>query len=550
SSPSGDGNQAVEVAINTTVPLFLSQVIKAGATLPVGTQSFAELKANAAGCIIALASGGTGVTLSGGTAVTASACAVDSNNSETVPCGTSITTISVYYDASPPSQGCSGIQAPSGHTLSIVKALTADPLAGNADVAGAVGRLTGVAALTSPSIPSVPSGTSIDFAYSQSTTQSEAAAAGCSASYSSNTWTLTCPSGGTYDFGTITTGGGITVAFNTSGSASTTYNFSGDIHNTGTAMAFGPGTYHIAGGIITGGGTTTSFGAGTFNIGKASTKCSGAGYYSICNTGTSLTFGGPSAFNLSAGIYNSGGESLTLGAGSTNSYVIGESTDGNSINMGGGAKTFFADATTGLFELIGNLNDGSAGGSCLNLPAAAEHDIDGDMTAAGGVILGAGVYTVHGYIALGASGGGTVTCWGSTVGMTGSSVTMITDGSSTPSSGNCQGEAFCIGAGFSQVTLIAPTSGDTANLAVIGPQSSSNTAGASFNEGSSNVQVAGAFYFPWGPVSFSGAASLGSANNGCLELIGSEVTLSGGSALASSCSGLGQATGATVALVQ
>jgi hypothetical protein len=43
--------------------------------------------------------------------------------------------------------------------------------------------------------------------------------------------------------------GGITVSFNVSGSASTTYNFNDYIRNNGTAITFGPGTYNIAHGV-------------------------------------------------------------------------------------------------------------------------------------------------------------------------------------------------------------------------------------------------------------------------------------------------------------
>ncbi|MHB8529382.1 MAG: pilus assembly protein TadG-related protein, partial [Caulobacteraceae bacterium] len=297
-SPSGDGNQAVHVAINTSVPLFLSQVLGSSATLPVGVQSFAELKANAQGCVIALNGAGSGVTLSGGTDITASSCAVDSNNSVSVPCGTTITTVAVDYNTSAPSEPCSGIQAPTGKSVKIIKALTADPLSGNSGVATAVARLSSVAALTSPAAPSVATGGNIDFGYSQSSTEAQAAADGCSASFSGNTWTLTCANGGTYHFGSITVHGGITVNFDTGSNGTSTYDFSGSITNTGTAMSFAPGAYNITKGLTTGGGTSTTFGAGTFNIGASASGCNGGGRYSICNTGTSLVFGGPSAFNL------------------------------------------------------------------------------------------------------------------------------------------------------------------------------------------------------------------------------------------------------------
>ncbi len=80
---------------------------------------------------------------------------------------------------------------------------------------------------------------------------------------------------GPFNFGSISLQGGISVVFNDTTSG--TYNFSGSVSNTGSTLTFnGTGTYNIAGGLYTGGGTTTSFnGAGTYKIGKYLTSCSG-----------------------------------------------------------------------------------------------------------------------------------------------------------------------------------------------------------------------------------------------------------------------------------
>ena len=48
--------------------------------------------------------------------------------------------------------------------------------------------------------------------------------------------------------------------------------------------------------------------------------------------------------------------------------------------------------------------------SCLTLPAAGAADINGSFATAGGTTLGAGIYTINGYVALGSGGGGDVTC--------------------------------------------------------------------------------------------------------------------------------------------
>jgi len=564
SSPSGDGNQAVLVTVSTTAPLVLSRIIYSQASLPITVTAYAEMKAGAPGCIVALSTGGSGVTLSGGTAVTASGCAVDSNNTVSVPCGTTITTKNVGYDSSAvPSQPCSGIQPPSGATLSITKQLTADPLAGTTEVTGATGRLSTVGALTSPSGPTVSGGTAVTFRYSQSTTQAQLTADGCSGTFASNTWTVSCPAGGTYTFGAISLSGGITVNFATSSAgSSSTYNFNGQINDSGTALHFGPGKFNISGGVVSGGGSTTTFGAGTFNIGQSTTSCNSSSHYSICNTGTLMSLGGSSTastFVLAGGIYNSGGETLVLGGTSVtatstgNSFNIGTASNGDSFDMGGGAITMFADATgTGsLFQMAGNLNVSSGGGSCLWLGAANEHDINGFMSTAGGTTLGAGVYTVTKYVWLGANGGGDVTCGGSTVGMNGTNITLVIGGASVPSSGTCGTDAICVAAGYGHVNLVAPTSGNTEGLVVIGP-TTGGTAGGNFAEGASSTNMSGAFYLPTGPVSLSGGASVGNGSGQCLEVFGSQVSLSGGSELASSCTipGSNAPGGSTVALVQ
>jgi hypothetical protein len=550
SSPSGDGNQAVKVQVATTLPIYLASVVGGSTSLPVKAASFAELNVHTSGCIMALSAGGAGVTLSGGTSVTASGCSISSNASEAVPCGTSITAKAVTWDSAAPTVGCSGIHGPGGTSASISQKLIADPLAGDTGVSAAVSHLTGVSSLTSPAAPSVTSGGDVDFAYSASSTQAQLTADGCSGTFASNTWTVTCTGASSYNFGKITTGGGITVNFNTAGSASTTYNFSSYIKMTGTAISFGPGTYNIGGGLYTGGGTTTSFGAGTFNIGKASASavsCSGANY-SICHNGSTLTFAGPSSFSLQGGIYNSGGSVMTLGSsGTANSFQIGSSSTGYALQFGGGATIKFGDASDAgsLFQVVGNFQ--TSGGSCVTIGAAAQHDFYGYVNTAGGTILGAGVYSVTDYVDLGGSAGGDVTCSGSTVGMSGSGVTFVIGGASTPTSGACSGDAFCVAAGYGHVTLTAPSSGNTAGLVVIGP--SSHTSGALFAEGASNTSLSGAFYFPQGPIALSGGASVGGGTGQCLQLIGTQVTLSGGTTAASNCLS-STASFSRVALVQ
>jgi len=588
-SPRSSSSQAVEARVDVQQPLYLAPILGVPATLGIVTTAYAQVGGASAACILALDGAKSGVTLSGGTSVTASNCAVSSNNTITVPCGTKITAKAVSYNsAAAPSQPCSGITA-----SAITKVATADPFAGNAGVASANARIATVAAMTGPAgpgVPTVPAGTSIEFGWDQATTKSRATTIGCTASFASNTWTLTCPNGGTYNFGTLTLGGGINLNFNTTGSATTTYNFSGSI-TTSATVAFGPGKYNVVGnittngttsfgagtyklggsliagggatttfgagtfeiakGIVTGGGTTTSFGAGSFWIGANTTTCNGTGLFSICNTST-LTILGPSVFKLAAGVSNTGGSTLYLGKDSTqNSFQIGAANTGDALSLGGGSKTYLSDAlgTGNVFQLAGHLSAPSGGGSCLVISAAPQHDIKGNFNVAGAVIMGAGVYTIDGYYALGANGGGGSPCNGYTISVQAIGVTIVISGKATPGSGSCLNQAFCVAAGYSNITLTAPDSGDTAKFAVIGPISAANTKGATFAEGGTNGKISGVFYFPNGAISMTGGAGV-SGGTSCLQLIGSSVTLAGGTTLASECAMGATGGGGKVTLVQ
>ncbi len=533
-SPSGSGNQAVKVTVTTSSPLMLSRVLASSTTLPVSATAYAEIKGDAPGCIIALSGGGTGVSLTGGATLTASDCAVASNTTVTAhACSNTITTKYVDYNTTAPSPSCALVPPSGTSSVKQSKTGTADPLASNTEVTGATSRISTVSSISSPAAPT--GGNSVTFASSKIT---GSLPAGCTTSSSKSPWAVTCNGAGPFNFAAISISGGAVLTLTTTSSSA---------------------VLNISGGITLGGGTTATFGAGSYNLGSVS--CSGKSGYSICNTGTSLTFNGPNTFVLSGGIYNGGGAILAMGSASTNnSYNIGKAGDGNSINVGTSKIMTLADATGSgdVFQTAGNITSG--GGSCLAIPSAAEHDINGSINGAGGMSLGAGIYTVKGYVAFGNGGGGDVSncpTSGTTTGLSGLGVTLVISGAATVSC-NSVASAFCLGAGYSTVNLTAPTSSSTlgsstAGLAVIGPQSSSSTAAAVFTSGATNTRVSGAFYFPNGAVSMSGAATLHDTvdANACLMLVGSQVTLSAGSAAGTTCSGLGgSSSGTTIALVQ
>lgn len=598
SSPTGDGNSAVEVAVTTNVPLVLARVLTSNTTIPVTATAYAEIDANAPACIIALSSTPAtctsgvsgGVTLCGGATLSAPNCAVASNSTVTAHAASNTVTTSVvdYHSSTAPSPTAAFVKS-GGGTPPFDKVATPDPLAGNSAVAAATGRFTPpFPPVAAPSAPSVSStGGTVTFNSSSrsgtlpsacSTTSTRSPwAIGCSAGQLGNislgggvTLTLTLSGTGPFTFGTITVGGGSSFAMSNT-TAGATYNFAGTI-NTGSSngLAFNLGggdTYNLAAGVIAQGTAPISFTSGAFNIGTTSTSPCPAAGYSICVSGSArITIAGPSTFALAGGIYQDASgmpstPALSLGYGAmANSFNIGVSSDGYSLDEANGA-TLFGDATGNgdIFQMAGNLT--TTGGTCVAIGAAAEHDIDGSIAAAGGVVLGSGVYTVNGYVALGNSGGGDVSncpTSGTTTGLSGLGVSLVVSGASTVTCGSTT-SAFCLGAGYSTVNLTAPTStsalgSSMAGLAVIGPQSSTNTSAATFTSGATNTRISGAFYFPHGQIYMSGGATLQDTvdSGACLELIGTQVTMTAGSALGSTCVGLGggSAGGTTVSLVQ
>ena len=183
--------------------------------------------------------------------------------------------------------------------------------------------------------------------------------------------------------------------------------------------------------------------------------------------------------------------------------------------------------------MVGDLYQ--SGGACITLPAATNHDIDGSVSVAGGLTLGSGLYAIAGNFWAGAGGGGDVTCNSVAVGVSGTNVAIALTGSSPKAVTAPSTNVFVIGGGFSHVTLLAPGSGTYQNVAIVGPLSTSVTGGFSLTEGASATTVDGVLYFPNGPMTLSGGASIGSGAGQCLEIVATQITLSGGTAVASQC---------------
>ncbi len=607
-SPSDSTRQAVQVSIAQPVTLVLTKFFTGKGTQNVSVVATAELISQAANCIVALDGGSTGIEVSGGANIKANNCGVASEAQLKVAnCGAYIQTNSATYNTttSLPSN-CGGNfvlrKADGVSQQAAVKRPVTDPYGGTEPVTTATARLSTVSSMSAPSNPtfSFPSGgTTVNFqgGYSQSAINAVNAAAqanGCTAAWtgSNSNWSYQCPSGSNTVMKIGTICGGCTLSLNTNASASTVLTINSSISAAST-MTFGygtiniggnytggyggtvvlgsalnisgffnggssgtitlaDGTYNIGQGIYLTGSSTVTFGKGTFTIGKGNISCSG-GFYSICATSSgTTTFGGPSTFILPGGIRTGGGATLNLGSGNGNSYMIGTSSDGYAFRGDGGAKTAMFDATGSgnVYQFGGHVNL-TGGGSCLIVGAASQHDIKGNLWGTGAMKLGAGIYTVTGSVNFGGSGGGDSSCGGSTIGIYADQVTFVVGASagSLATSGVCANQAFCLAAGYGHVTINAPAGGATPGFALIGPQSASNTAGATFTSGASNTVITGVFYNPNGAVNLAGGAGLGSAS-GCLELYGKSVSVSAGAVLGSSCQSSGGAVTYKVRLVQ
>lgn len=527
---------AVRATITTPKPLYLPQLLGGDASVNVVATAVAGAMGGAPSCVQALDPNGDGISLSGGTSLEAAGCAVASNAAVDTSCGTTIVTKTLSYDAgaAPNGGGCKTVVAPDGSDPQISRRPTSDPLAQYAAVLRAADQMASTAALSAPDDVNVAKGPDIDFGWKQKSTQKQAKDAGCDAAFARSEWTFTCPGLATVNLGDITIGGGLRLRFNPGAPRSVIYNFSGQIENNGDRMTFAGGVYNVERGITTGGGSVTEFGAGTYRIGRSNQNCSGA-RYSICNT-SQLTFDGPSDFNLPGGIRNGNGSTLTLGTGTGNSFRFGPSTRGDAVVVGGGGQLLMGDVSNGgVFEAVGQI-DSSGGGSCLVLPAADLHEIRGSVVASGAVRFGAGVYAIDGFLHLGANGGGSATCAGETLSIEALGATfLIAANGSQPNGGQCKDQAFCVTSGYSDVQFTAPQSGPFTDLAVIGPLDPSRRAGTLFAAGASGSQISGALYFPNGAIKLSGGASASDGGDGCLQLIGAAIIMSGGTSAVSEC---------------
>ncbi len=551
-SPTGDGRLAAEVSVTTPVPLsgFGRAITKtttntAGSTsLTVGAVAFAEIHGSSP-CILALQTGGGGISMSGGTRVNATECSVDSNASVALSNGPTLTATDIYAVGSITTSGGSTINGPQYPNSS----KQTDPYAS----ANVFARLASVASLASPSFSAPP------------VVSSSGAAESCSGSLSlpGNT-SYGQVTDSYYNTCTITfSGGGTTSMLSLSLSGSNaTINFGSGTYNIGSfsVSSYGTVMVNIASGAvinITGALTNSSSSCTTlsgsaiwtieggisdssscaFKISNSSTSSLStftvAGGLSVSNDGPVTfpagTYTITSAGSACAGLCVAGGDSVTFGNGS---FII---ADGISLGGGGTLTIGNPQSANSVFQipttLSGSYAISTGGGSTLSIGDFTNVDVNGGVQLEGNLYVGAGTWTVDGTLDMASSGGGTF---------------------SAPDNAFIASGPIDFGAGYASITLDAPNSistGTEGQASTVALASNSVTA-STVTAGASDTVVTGAIYLPNGALTESGAGNL-TGNGSCMQVIVSSITLSGGSTLTTNCTSLGSgAAGGSVSLVQ
>ena len=490
----GDGNKAVQVSVTTAVPLLLGRAVSSVTSINAGASAVAEIKpVPGNGCIVALKTGGSGVTVSGGGGFNATNCdvisaaGVSGANCQSPPL---LEAEAIYLVASSVTQPSScGSEAPIQTTPKASNFFPnsnapTDTIKTGATMVNATATLGQVQAMTAPAAPTpVASNTAITVTSATATEPAQA-----------------------YTSATITTS---TVNF-TGGATNTT--FTGNMtFNGANTINLGAGTYIIDGNITAGWGATTTFnttgtvniivggtlgGGGSMVFGNANVTVLGgvsAGSYS-------LTFG-TGVMQISGGISGGGGSTISIGNSGSAANPL---TVVGGVTMGGGSTLTIG---SGGAKISGTFN---FTGSTLTIAAGAVY-VGGDF------IVGNGATTANG-------------------------VSFIIGGTGSSSTGfNNSGYMKSVTAPATGATLGIP------NVLFAAP----NLQQFSIQNGGSGANtVAGLIYLPNAAFAMSGSQQLTSTS--CLELVAATISWSGGSGGFTTCPNLGLAvsTGGTVALVQ
>jgi hypothetical protein len=340
-SPSGDGNQAVNVTVTSSSPLGLSRILGSSSFISVASTAYAEMKSSGASCIVGLASSGNSILVDNGATVRGTNCAVAAKNNLSIS-GSSMTVLGVYTGGTAAiNSGASITTTPTANNIIQNYAGISDPVASNTALQAA---FTGLSSLGGT--VATPSGVPLAFNWSPSG-PSDPTYPYYSSGGVYNKGTLPC-SGGGYALNSITVPGGVSVHI--SATPGCNYTIASGINNGGSLLQIdgAAGSWSVNGGITTNGGSTTTLTANKYRV---------SGTINLVGTVNWLTAGAsPSVQFLNAVLVGSGGGTFTFGDGTY-------SVNGN-LTLGSG-PTYFGNS---LLSINGNLTV-SSGASLCGVPA-------------------------------------------------------------------------------------------------------------------------------------------------------------------------------------
>lgn len=534
SSPTGDGNQALEVTLTKGIPLMLSRVFSNNASVSLSASSYAEIEGLAPPCVEALSLTGTPDVKATGT-VTLTGCSLwaksnatgTSQSSAAVSLsGNSTMTANVY---TPGSIYVGGNSAFTGKKYTVTQAAISDFIGAKSAVTNALGsNLTAVQALTGPTISNVTSN-------AQSWTGPVSG---------SCTMTVTGPQ----SYASITIAAGTCSPF--------IVNFTGNISvgNKGTHNA----SMTVTGNVVVNFQPANDTFNGYIDLSGQTGGCFGLGSQAIqTNPGSCAAASTSGTYYIATGNGSFSSTSLIQGAGS---LVTGPGTfwSGGDVQLtGGGAVSWNPSGTgTDTAKIAGNL-----------------------LLGTGTYTFGAGVYQIESSFAFPTSGGCNNTSGSGSLTFNGSGAasSLITVGATGNNAGLCLGSTgngktysysttnttFILaqaptlyGAGSGTHSLVAPcpqttatscatslTGSGIAGLLLAIPQSDAQTLNVP-SDGNGAITVGGMLYGKSASLTVQGNAS----NSGCFGFIVSTAVLSGTANFAA-CNAL-QGTALGLALVQ
>ena len=532
------GDLSLKVDVESPVSWVLAQVLGFEGTYDVASTATAIINkydsvAVPSPCFFALSNNNSAIQTSGGGQINAAGCTVASvggvNNG-----GTSITADKIIAaggditnnygtltanelrytgDLAFQSWNTSG-NAPTA-TRSNVATDLPDPLADNTRLAAAFAALGSLDSYSAASFPTGTNWTIDGSTYPSAVTYTSTG--GRSGYHTVN--------GNRHVIGHLTIDGGEDVRFANGADITISGNLS---IGGGTTVDFGNRNVYVQGQTTIGGGTVVGGGTGNRQFGRL-----------VIGGGGKSKFGAGN-FVVTNGLKIDGDSELSLGDGDY--YFNRSSGDGLAINLLGSARLFMGD---GLFSANGNVY--TQGGSKIVFGKTTDHKINGNMTIAGAALFGAGRYSVNGNFVNGTGG----TVWPYTSTLTGTQYGPMLEGVSVAGYDMAGvnvtfvlAGALNLNGGAKTKLVAAPTDqlgGYMADLMF----ASKTTNDTYWGAGSQN-DFQGAMYIPNSHVRMSGGNTTG-ASTGCLMLIASRITVSGGGQSFSSCDAITSGSSGTTA---